>query len=228
MIWLLLLTWMAPEAREPSPQDKVVEAMLKHDREAIAARDALIHGDLEGAKDEARKLEKRVPVAGLSPDLDVLQARVDEAARDVVEAKSIAEASAAMGRMVVACGGCHQATDARPEVTEPAPLPKEGDGVRAEMQRHDGAMQLVWNGLVAPSDADLVAGAKRFRDSSLSVQSGELAAAAKQLDDTSSDLAEAVAKASLREERADKFGALLTTCATCHLLRPGGIRIEPQ
>jgi hypothetical protein len=215
------------EDRTIAAEARVYSAMARHRTEAEAARDAAIHGDLDGAKAEAAALDARLPLPDLPADLDPLQAELRAAAHATATATTLDGAAAGIGRIAVACGACHDVVHPA-IVPSPPPATVEGDGVRAEMAVHQGGMQTIWLGMIRPSTADLGAGARALHASTLSPIGGPPSEAARAIDARVDTLAAELAATPLPADRGEVLGRLIVTCATCHLTRPGGIAIEPE
>jgi len=206
-MWLLLLpTLLAASATHPDA--------------GIAARDALLFGDLERFQAELADLEA-LP-APTAPDDARAWSEGLAAARAATDVRGAATALATVAQ---ACGACHEATGAA--VPRPRAIEARGDGVRAEMARHDRALGLVWSGLVRPSKGDLRAGAEAFEDSFLTPR-GPLSPAAAALDEQVTTLAGRVATRPAGAARSEAFGAMIATCQACHAARPGGLELEPD
>lgn len=197
--------------------------MQEHRAEAIAARDAAIRGDLEGIHVAAAKLEGRLPLPNLPATLDARQAAVKAAAHDAANATNVADAAEAVGRLAQACGECHAQAGASPKIPSP-PAPDAADGITGEMSRHKAAAELLWLGLVRPDD-------QAIKDASALLQAGHLTPAGAdadpnlgqaehEMDAGVHELAEVMATAP--GTRGVKYGHVLVTCATCHLVTGGG------
>lgn len=193
-----------------------------HGGAVLAARDAVVVGNLPAFSAAIDTLARDFPLAGHP---DGAQAELLLAIANADAAKTEADASLALGQLAVGCGSCHAATGA----TLPAPVttPAPGDGVRAEMKRHDRALDLVWRGLVGPSEDLLRAGADAFRASTLTPLAGMPPALARLMDDTVNTTAEGLVAVPDPAARAALFGALVTTCSACHLAPPEGL-VEPD
>lgn len=210
-------------AGRPAVVDSRVEAaanplMPAHGGEVVAARDALTFADLVGYRDRMQAFEGHLPEG--SPDR--FRGLVSAAAA----ANDLGTADLALGRVAIACGECHAAAHVAPKPRVPPVT--DGDGVRAEMMRHDRALTLAWDGLVRPDDQDLYRAAEAFRTSFLAPLTGPPSATAAALDQAVTDTAARLARATDPGRRASEFGQLLGTCAACHTTRPGHITAEPE
>jgi cytochrome c553 len=137
------------------------------------------------------------------------------------EATTLTEAGTALARTLTRCGGCHRVSQGGPEIGIP-PLP-EGDSVAAHMQRHRWAADRMWEGLVK-DDAEIYGtGAAALREASLFESEIEDRAnteapreRVRAIANLVHELGAEAATAETPTDRADVYGRLLATCATCH------------
>jgi hypothetical protein len=201
---LFLLSCVHHEASPPKP----------HAVDVMAARDALVNGDLPRYQAAMKTVARQFPLSAHPPE-----PQAELLAGLATEVTTLPDAWNNLGAIGVACGSCHTAVRAKLEsVTTVSP---GGDGVRAEMARHDRALALMWSGLIRPSDADLRAGADAFTASNLQPLAGA-GAEATALDDIVTGLARDLVSGAA-SERAGRFGALIGTCAGCHTSPPSGL-----
>jgi hypothetical protein len=83
------------------------------------------------------------------------------------------------------------------------------------MNRHVWALDRMWEGLIAPSDAAWRAGAVALADAPLHF-SGQSNEQANQLAAKVHELAGSARSASSAKDRAGVYGELLQTCSLCH------------
>lgn len=188
----------------------------RHAVDVIAARDALVNADLPRYQAAMRGVARQFPLRGQPPEPQAELLAVFAAGREV---STLPDAWNNLGAVGVACGSCHAGVGVKPDAVTTVSV--GGDGVRAEMARHDRALALVWSGLVGPSDVDLRAGADAFTASNLQPLAGAGAEAAA-LDDVVTGLARDLVNGA-PSERAGRFGALVGTCAGCHVSPPAGL-----
>jgi hypothetical protein len=196
-------------------------AVPAHAAEAEAARDALVFGDVGAFRVRFAALEARLPLEGLD---DRMQVPFAAAVHGAAGAADLGEATRQLGRVAVTCGECHTEVSVLPHPRVP-PM-TDGDGVRAEMARHDRALNLLWNGLVRPDVQDLHRGAETLRVSFLTPLDGAASPDAEALDDAVTAAALRLASTSDPGRRGEQFGAVIALCVSCHTIRPGGLRIE--
>jgi hypothetical protein len=194
------------------------KAPAGHDasRGALVAelRDALVHGDLPGAQAQAATIALGPADGAVADGFARLRATTN-----------LADGADALGQVAVACAGCHAAAGVVPKPEGAAP--PVGDGVRAEMARHDLAMDQLWTGMIFDLPDERHDAAEAFDASVLQPIEGATVAV-EELDAAVSSAALAVDAAPDAATRADRFGDLVVTCASCHLLKPGGIHLEPE
>lgn len=215
---LLALVACAPKAIAPpalAPTDPA--GGHPHGVAVLAARDAVVRAELPAFSAAIDALAADFPLRGHP---EGAQTELLLAIADADAARTEADAAAALGRLAVGCGTCHAATGATFAVPVPSPAP--GDGARAGTKRHDRALDLVWSGLVGPSDDALGEGADAFRASTLAPVTGVPPALARLLDDTVNTAAEGMVAVPDPGARAALFGALVSTCAACHGAPPPG------
>ena len=125
------------------------QVMQEHAALSIAARNALIRGELEVAQQAMRKLAffmDHVPAPEQGKEYARLTKELAEEAR---EASDLEEACMAFARLSYACGQCHHALDRGPPLKlEPNP---EGEDLAMHMRRHYWAIERMWEALLADS-----------------------------------------------------------------------------
>lgn len=190
--------------------------MRAHFAEGAAIRDAVVQGQHEHARAGLARLaaepDPRDAPAAWRPHLAALRAVAQRGARTT----DLEQAGAVVGSMAVVCGDCHAAVDARVPV---APEP-EGEEVPEPMRRHHFAAQRMWEGLVVPSPAHFVDGARVLAAAPLhplelvvgDAPPLEVVHTAERV----RDLAGRASRADTAQERGQRYGELLARCAGCH------------
>ena len=135
-----------PEMGAPTGFDAI---MQEHAALSVAARNALIRGDLEVAQQAMRKLAffmEHVP----APEQGKEYARLtQELVNQVREASDLEEACMGFARLSYACGQCHHALDRGPPLKlDPAP---EGEDIKMHMRRHYWAVERMWEAMLEDS-----------------------------------------------------------------------------
>ena len=198
-----------------------VAAMRHHFAQVGLVHEAITRGDLAGMRTAAEQLARLPAPGGLAPAATPFVTTLRRAARNAADARTLAEAAAAAGSMLLQCGGCHRALGVRPNVA--AERPPDVGGVVGHMLDHERAVQDLLEGLVVPSAAQWRLGAERLRDAEV-LQAGKLPADPKWT--SALRLAEqrvhAIARGAVGDEtpeqRADHYANIVTTCAQCHSL----------
>jgi hypothetical protein len=141
------------------------QVMQEHAALSVAARNALIRGELEIAQQATRKLAffmEHVP----APKQGKEYARITkELTEQVREATDLEEACMAFARLSYACGQCHHALDRGPPM-KLDPLP-EGEGLRTHMRRHHWAVERMWEALLSDSTSAFQAAADALAEAPL-------------------------------------------------------------
>lgn len=140
---------LKPGSEDAGPPEGFEEVMQAHAGLSVAARNALIRGELEIAQQAMRKLAffmEHVP----PPEQGKEYARITrELAEQVRESSDLEEACMAFSRLSYACGQCHHALDRGPPIKlEPAP---EGEELKMHMRRHYWAIERMWEALLSDS-----------------------------------------------------------------------------
>lgn len=221
------------ERRAPL-QAEIPDQMQAHRAEAEALRDAVVQGDVAGARAAATALAARVPLDELPADIHPLEAPLREASAAASHAADLPALALAAARVASACGHCHGALRDRaaagrgrapafPAPPAAPPPPPPGD-LAAEMRVHQAELSRLWWGIVTDDQALLQAAAHGLATAAL-VPSGVIdsplppLATARELQ--VHRLGPQIARAP-PAERTALFGELLGTCAGCHgAMRPG-------
>ncbi len=191
--------------------------MLEHFTKARDARNALIAGDGDAAREAIGWLAENDPSTGELAD--ELRAKLDvmrEQAGTFSDASGLAEAGQAYASILVRCGECHTATEGGPTFATP-PVP-EGDGVQARMQLHRWAAERMFEGLVVADAEHFKAGARALETDPLRAEDlpqgdpVQIQAFA----DHVHTLGEEALAAESEEDRAGVYGRFIATCAACH------------
>ena len=195
MIAFVLTALAAPP---PDPElDR--DAMDAHWDASGTLRHALVRGSLEQVRATAAAW-RQVPADASSPVSVEAKRRLDPVLAALATAGSVAEAGNQVGRMAAVCGGCH-GEHGKTRSWEPPDPPHTGI-----MERHRAGADYLWAGLVSGNAVLFDVGLKTFV---FPTDSEPLAAHLE---------AQVVALRSTEglEPRSEAYGAILTTCATCH------------
>ena len=205
------------EGTDPPPS--VAEHMLDHFIRGVQMRDAVIAGDLEAMREDARWLAEdhfskdNLP-APWRPHVTGMQI----AANKALEAEELRIAAGAVAELAAACGGCHRELGG-PSFTVGMP-PRDVSDVAAHMARHRWAADRMWAALAMPSDEAWRRATEVMADAPLVPEavtasrtaSSEVGALARSVH----DIAKSMGEEEDLEARISGYGRLLTTCASCH------------
>lgn len=125
--------------------------MHEHLGRVSTMQDAVIRGDMEAAAEPARWIADHEPTAGLPAGMEPILADMKKSAAVVAEAKDFQNAATATAMVISYCGACHAAAKVTPAIAEP-PVPVAEASVASHMMEHQRATELMYQGLVMPSD----------------------------------------------------------------------------
>jgi mono/diheme cytochrome c family protein len=214
-------TAAAPQSPPPPASADVVKHMHDHLAKVQEVHQAVVRGDLDGAKTAAGSFANHEELAGMPDKVQAVSA-MKRAAKEVTESKDIKAAGEATAAMAAACGSCHQASSAKPPFS-PTPAPaKAGGGTKGRMLEHQRAVEMLYQGLIAPSDELWARGAEALKAAPLKEDkfpaSARLSKEALSAQIATHEVALKAVEAKGLEERADAYGDLIGGCATCHSL----------
>lgn len=209
-----------------SSQETQPKEMRDHGERGTAVRDAVARGDLDTAK---RSAEALAQLRSEDPSDAAWNRRfeaVNAAAAQVAQSSDLDSAAHATALLAKACGDCHAALGG-PKPTAGESM-AQASGVRPTMLRHQWAAIRLWEGLVVPSDDAWKTGAHTLSDQALAA---ELLTPGKtpvpkvgQLVESVRDFGRKGEAAESADARADIYGKMLGTCASCHAWLGGGPR----
>jgi cytochrome c553 len=206
-----------PVQPEGQPPPEVRPRMREHFNHGAAIRDAVIRADLEGIREPAKWFAEQsqadLPASAQSNIRD-MQRR----AAELAAAADLTEAARGVARLAAACGACHTAVDATPTLI--AALPRgEDDSLAGHMRKHNRAVDLLYRGLVVPSDDSWNRGADALTGDPVELEltrgaetQPEIQALARQIH----ALARQAGTATDSKSRSEIYGQMLATCSDCH------------
>lgn len=199
----------------------VASHMKEHFRQVDAVQQAVIRGDLESAREPAQSLAEHQEPAGLPAATASQVTAMQTAARQVINATDVRGAAAATASMAASCGTCHKAAGAHPALAEPS-QPKVTEGTVGHMLAHQRAVDLMYQGLIVPSDELWKKGADMLKGAPLEKgklpDDPKLTSAIRAAEDQVHKMADRAARASTLDARSEVYGELISGCATCHSL----------
>lgn len=191
--------------------------MPGHFADLLEVHSALIRGSVADARVAAASIVDERPSVMLESWAPYLYATHD-AALAVSKASDLKTAAVSAAELARTCGSCHSAQAANLSRTTSVAPSTDGDD-KATMRRHAWAFGRLWEALVLPSDEAWKAGVDAF------VELPECAAdlsgeqdrdAIRRARDTVRASEKAARDATTWEARAEIYGTLLPTCASCH------------
>jgi hypothetical protein len=215
----------AEPAAKPSaqavPAADVAKHMDDHFTKVTEVHDAIIRGDLEAAREPARWIADHQETAGLpaasQPSVDDMK----KAARQVADAADIKTAAQGASAMAIACGTCHAATNTKPKMPAEAAAPPK-DETAAHMLAHQHAIDLLYQGLVGPSDEAWSAGAAALKAAPLTgrqlPKDPKLTRERLESETAVHTACDKAAGAKDAQARGAIYAELIGDCASCHAL----------
>jgi cytochrome c2 len=141
------------------------------------------------------------------------------AAYSIERAGGVAAAASHLGELGRACSSCHEAARAelKPDIIEPAP--RHAATLAEQSKRHQWAAARMWQGLLASSDEAWLEGAQLLAATPTDVRAtvrDKPNAEVFELAERMQAQAERAATLNDHDERAEAYGELMHTCASCH------------
>jgi len=210
-------------AEEPGVEEDSEVIGLMHDRleEITDIRANVVMGNLEGARAPAKILSERENAAGLSTEIEPYVEALRKAAAQVAEAQTIESAASAVSIMAANCGYCHMAKSVGLQFGYDQ-LPANLTDTQTHMQRHEWAIDRLWEGMIGPSAGAWKRGMKMLGEEPLhaeyivGIQDPEQAATANRIAARVHELERIGADAATPAARSDIYSELVGLCADCH------------
>ncbi len=208
-----------PPPSQPAgqPGSSVRPRMREHFTRGAAIRDAVIRADLDGVREPARWLAEH-PQTDLPASAQSNIGEMQRLSAQLAKAPDLAQAARGMAQLAAACGACHTAVEVTPTLM--ASMPRgEDESLTGHMRKHYRAADLLYRGLVVPSDDSWNRGADALTGDPVELElkrgstpQPEIEALAKQLH----GLAQQARKATDARARSEIYGQMLATCSDCH------------
>jgi hypothetical protein len=215
---------LSAQAAKAGPKASLHSHMQEHFVRVDRMQKAVVAGELELAYAQARWLAEHQPhtdlPAGWEPYIEMMQ----NGARKVIEAETLADAAVATARVAGACGSCHIANRANVKLGyEPSP---NGADAEEELLHHQWAANRLWDAVVSRSDELWKLGAHALEHSRVVPASlsgtpspdSDLARAVTRFD----GLTTQIQRAQTPNERVEALGAYLGSCVGCHQVTSRG------
>lgn len=224
-----MLRWLAiglalagcESATRSQPEEPAAPPSAHSRDQVVAANDlqlAVSHGRLGDAHDLAQAVAVDMPA-----DVQLSAARISHA-------DDLATAGIELGHLAGACGGCH-ATFAVSADVQAQTAPPEATSLVGQMARHVWGATRMWEGVSGPAERAWLDGALVIAETPCDIQAmmhGKPNAEAFELAERLRDEGLRAGSATDLGARANLYGEVMATCASCHrILRPQPI-IEPH
>jgi cytochrome c553 len=190
--------------------------MADHFTKVRELEEAILRGDLEGARAPAQWLAEHQAIAGLPAGTESYVAEMKNAAKAVATSSDIGSAAVASAQAVATCGACHAAakvTAKMPEASAVSDMP----GSVGHMHGHQHAIAQLYRGLAAPSDELWKRGAEELKVAPLAEQ--DLAKVTKEIQKFEARVHELAGRALDAPDTGAKvaiYAEITGACATCH------------
>jgi len=207
----------AEDQAPAAPAEAVADHMTDHFSHIHDIEQAVIRGDLEAAQAPAQWLVEHQTLSNLPSDSALYLAEIRNSASGVASTDDIGNAAVATATMVAACGKCHTATGVTPTMPSVA-APSGPEGITGHMQQHMQAVDLLYEGLAAPSDELWKKGAELLKASPLEGENlpEELSDDVKGAEARVHEMADRAINATDTGAKVAIYGELIGGCASCH------------
>ena len=192
------------------------DRMASHFGKVRDLEEAVVRGDLDSAKEAAQWIAEHQEVAGLPAGTESYVTATRNAARAVAASTSLGNAGVAAALAVAACGECHAAAKVTPKMPEES-APQSLPGVAAHMLAHKYAVDLMYRGMIGPSETLWKQGAEVLKGAPL--REKDLSKVSKEVVAFETRVHELAGRAALAADTGSKiaiYGELIGGCASCH------------
>ena len=222
LVCACLATWLATES--PAQEPGLAAHMQEHLRRITQIRTEVIRGDLDGLRRPATWLAEHEP----SPEASILYVpfilSMQEHASAILGAANVREAAADVSAIATDCANCHIASEVTVDFDN-ADEPPAWSDMTSHMQRHQWAIDRLWEGLIGPSDVSWSRGIRMLAEAPLHGTEAAWDGADADGDAMARrvhELGREAATALLPHARAAIHGEMLGVCADCHTQTGGG------
>jgi len=191
--------------------------MRNHWSLATGARDAVIHGDLAGARVLATGLAEHRQPGTIPRKSRPLYAQMQVAALELSRAADLQSAGEAVGVLGATCGECHSFTGGGPRHHALPEPPAEVMPMPGDMKLHQYGADMLWLSLVTANPDAWTKGAEALANATFDHnQPGRLGSVDLRAMEHIAHLVPALADTYETSDMATRFGQTLTACAMCH------------
>jgi hypothetical protein len=224
LIPIVLITACGGSTQPPAQQAQaspaavdVAKHMSDHFTRVREVEEAIIRGDVEAARPPALWLADHQETAGLPADVAPYVTEMKATAKAVASADSIGNAAVAASSLVASCGGCHEAAKVTPKLPELI-APTVAADTASHMKEHEYAVDLMYRGLVGPSDESWKQGAAALKAAPLGGKDlpQQVSKDAAVAEARVHELADRAIGATDRGAKIAIYGEIIGGCASCH------------
>jgi len=232
LLWLTLIlvvalvaaTMRPTLAQVASDEDRsmIADHMHEHLTRISMIKSAIVAGNLEGVDEPASWLAEHETVAGLPKEFESYVIQMKSHARRVIDAQNLVSAAKSVSEMAKTCGNCHLVNEINLEFGDDRMPRMDVEDVVTHMQRHQWAMDRLWEGLIGPSDTAWHRGADMLIDAPLLPSDVTTA-----VDDVAeiSNIARRIhalggigTETKTPDARSELYAEILGLCSRCHTL----------
>jgi len=207
---------------EVTPEESAAaDHMHEHLTQISLIQAFVIMGDLDATRQPANWLATHETMENLPASYEPFVEFMRSSARQVQNAVNLQEAGAAVSLMAQNCGNCHVASNLNIEFGFDD-LPAGWSDNETHMQRHQWAVDRMWEGLIGPSNASWYRGTAMLAEEPLhaaDVSDNVTAEDAAALEKIAASVHELGARGADTEGLTDRsriYGQILGQCADCH------------
>lgn len=221
VLGLVLPHWLSAQEAVSEQESEVAEHMHDHLTYITTIRAFITMGLLEGTRQPANWLATHETLPVLPTSYEPFVEFMRSSARQVEKAEDLETAARAVSLMAQNCGNCHRASHVDVEFGYDA-LPALWSDSETHMQRHQWAMDRLWEGLIGPSDAAWTRGTAMLSEAPLhaaQVSARVTVSEAEILEDMAREVHELGAAGTgltSLTDRSQVYGRILGLCAECH------------
>ena len=206
----------ADRAPAAAPAVNTAAHMAEHFTKIRELEEAIIRGDIESAKAPAQWIADHEETTGLPAGTESYVTEMKNAARAVAATDEIGNAAVAAATAVSTCGNCHAAAKVAPKLPEER-APAEHSGTVPHMRGHLFAIDMMYRGLITPSDDLWRQGAEALKGAPLTEK--DLTKVTKEIVTFETRVHELAGRAINAPDAGAKiaiYGEMIGGCATCH------------
>jgi cytochrome c553 len=213
--------WLSAQQTVPEEETEAAEHMHDHLTYITTIKAFIIMGRLEGTRQPANWLATHETLPDLPTSYEPFVDFMRSSARQVEKSEDLETAATAVSLMAQNCGNCHRASHVDVEFGYDT-LPAQWSDSETHMQRHQWAMDRLWEGLIGPSDAAWTRGTTMLAEEPLhaaELSASATAGEAHMLEDIAREvheLGEAGVGLTGLSDRSQLYGRILGLCADCH------------